>query len=181
MYKATKNIGFGVMFLETEGGLFTQMKREKAEGWDLARCRQFIKDWYRLRPEVWSWQQDTIAFARRNGYVKSMMGRIREIPECLVPVEWIQSAGDRMAVNMPIQGSAQDILKQAMVAMNRALHEDVKWLLQVHDELIWEMPERLVPWFIPSAKSVMENITRLSVPLEVEAKVGLNWGQMEKR
>ena len=98
-----------------------------------------------------------------------------------MPVEWIQSAGDRMAVNMPIQGSAQDILKQAMVAMNRALHEDVKWLLQVHDELIWEMPERLVPWFIPSAKSVMENITRLSVPLEVEAKVGLNWGQMEKR
>jgi len=179
-YKATKNIGFGVMYLETEKGLFTQMKREKAEGWDLARCRQFIKDWYRLRPEVWNWQQETIAFARRNGYVKDMWGRRREIPECLVPVEWIQSQGDRQAVNMPIQGGAQGVLKQAMIAMGKNLHEDIKWLLQVHDELIWEMPSALVPWFIPPARSIMENITRLSVPLEVEAKAGLNWGEMTK-
>jgi len=186
-YKATKNIGFGVMYLETEEGLFTQMKREKAEGWDTARCRAFIKDWYKLRPEVWTWQQETIAFARRNGYVKSIMGRIREIPECLVPIDWIQSQGDRQAVNMPIQGTAQDILKQAMVKLwsekpdGEEMITPWRWLLQVHDELIWEVKadyaDRLIERFSP----IMGNIVKLSVPLEVEAKVGLNWGEMVKR
>jgi len=183
-YKATKNINFGVMYLETEAGLFTQMKREKAQGWDLQRCAQFIKDVYKLRPELWSWQQETIAFARRNGYVKDMWGRIRKIPECLVPVEWVQSQGDRQAVNMPIQGGAQGILKQAMVKISQErpwwLTNGARWLLQVHDELIWEVERPLVSRFIEETVPTMENIVKLSVPLEVEAKVGLNWGQMKK-
>jgi len=139
---------------------------------------------------VWSWQQETTAFARRNGYVKDMWGRIRLIPECLVPVDWIQSQGDRKAVNMPIQGGAQGILKQAMVKLwqgrwweddGEGGHLGPQWLLQVHDELLWELPRLVAPSFIQWASSIMESIVRLSVPLEVEAKVGLNWGQMEKR
>jgi len=179
---AAKTLNFGVIYGITADGFQAQMEVE-GQRWTVEDCSQFIKESQALRPELWVWQEETKAFARRNGYVMDMFGRRRLLPEILCPVKWIQSSGDREAINMPVQAGAQGIIKLAMRKLDEeqsSLLPPCTWLLQIHDELLWEVNQGDVPSFVDWAIPIMENVVQLSVPVIAEAKVGLNWGEMEK-
>ena len=175
----TKTMGFGVIYGLTPHGLFNQMSQEGLEDWDEKACERFIKEYYQLRPELETWQNQTRAFAGKHGYVSDMFGRLRYIPEMLCPVKRYRSAGERQAINMPIQSTAQGILKTAMVKMHQAnYHHPYAWLLQIHDELMFEVEAVHAVQFVEWAEQIMESAVKLSVPINVEAKMGTNWGEM---
>ncbi|TAK95276.1 DNA polymerase I, partial [Patescibacteria group bacterium] len=92
----------------------------------------------------------------------------------------VQNAAERMAINMPIQGLSADIVKLAMVKIDEALGENskAKMLLQIHDEIIWEVKKEAAEEFAQEAKKIMENVYRLSVPLIVDIKIGDSWGEI---
>lgn len=176
-----KTLGFGVLYGLTAHGLQNQMVENGLTDWDKEKCQSFIRDYYRLRPEVQRWQDDTIAFARRNGYVKDMFGRIRFIPEMRVPIKRVSSAGERQAINMPVQSTAQGIIKKAMVQLQEARKymPEFRWLLQIHDEIVLECPEDKLDLLSKWVISVMENVVQLSMPILCESKRGFRWGQMK--
>ena len=178
----TKTMGFGVVYGLTPHGLHNQMVQEGLDDWTESKCEEFIQEYYRLRPELRVWQEGVKAQARRDGYVKDMFGRIRYTPELLCPIERYQGAGERQAINMPVQSSAQGIIKLAMGEMHRRREETVRftWLLQIHDEIMVEVLDQLKNGFIAWAVSIMESAVKLSVPVVVEAKAGQNWAEMEK-
>jgi len=179
---AAKTLGFGVLYGLSPYGLLTQMESEGIEGWDERRCENFIKDYYKLRPELRDWQDGILSFARLNGFVKDMFGRIRYTPEMGCPIPRYRGDGERKAINMPIQSSAQGILKLAMVNIWRAENRDgvrgPNWLLQIHDELMWELPDAGMENWKVFIVPMMEDAVRLSVPVKVETKVGKNWREM---
>jgi len=175
----TKTMGFGVIYGLTPHGLYNQMAQEGLEDWDEKSCENFIKEYYALRPELGAWQDQTRAFAAKNGYVTDMFGRLRYIPEMLCPVKRYRGAGERQAINMPIQSTAQGILKTAMVKMHQEeTNFPYFWLLQIHDELMFEVEARQAIQFVWWASNIMESAVQLSVPINVEAKMGTNWGEM---
>ena len=174
---ASKTLGFGVLYGLTAHGLNTQMQTEGQSDWTEDRCREFIREYFALRPEVGVWQEATRNFAKENGYVKDIFGRMRWTPEVQSPINRIKSAGERQAVNMPVQSTAQGIIKLAMAKLWKTIPES-SWLLQIHDELLWTLEESEVDDFIQSTVDVMESVILLSVPIKAESKVGLNWGEM---
>jgi DNA polymerase I-like protein with 3'-5' exonuclease and polymerase domains/uracil-DNA glycosylase len=177
---AAKTLGFGVIYGLSPYGLHTQMQAEGIEGWSEKDCEKFIKDYYLLRPELRTWQEETLSFARLNGYVKDIFGRIRYTPEMGCPIRRYQGDGERKAINMPVQSTAQGIIKLAMVKIWGATRGErsPEWLLQIHDELIWELPDASLDNWGAFVTQIMENAVRLSVPVEVETKVGKNWREM---
>lgn len=187
----TKTMGFGVLYGLTAHGLYAQMQTEEdLKDWSETDCTRFIKEYYALRPELWDWQQEVKAEARRNGYVRDMFGRIRWTPEMQLPdrLERYRSAGERQAINFPVQAAAQGIIKTAMVDlwrgkewnMNGRGWPTIRWLLQIHDELIWEVCESIVQPFVERTAAIMERAVHLSVPVKVEAKVGVSWAELEE-
>lgn len=120
---------------------------------------------------------------RKNGYVETFFGRKRFIPEINSRDNNLRLAAERMAINQPIQGSAADIIKLAMNSINQyieetKLYDQVRLLLQIHDELLFEIKNDTIKEVVFKIKDIMENICKLKVPLEVNAKVGRNWGDM---
>ena len=183
----TKTMGFGVIYGLTPHGLHNQMVSEGLEDWTAPRCEEFITEYYRLRPELKAWQEMIKDGARRDGYVRDMFGRIRYTPELLCPLDNYRSAGERQAINMPVQSSAGGIIKLAMAKMQRMYLSDPhghipwEWLLAIHDEIMVEVLDEDVDGFISWASQVMESAVKLSVPVLVEAKAGKNWAEMESR
>jgi DNA polymerase I len=121
--------------------------------------------------------------ARDQGFVTTLLGRRRYLPELTARNSSLRAAGERMAINMPIQGTAADGMKIAMVRVDRALREQgfrSRMLLQVHDELVFETEERELAELAALVKEVMESALPLDVPLEVDLKVGENWEQMDR-
>jgi DNA polymerase-1 len=119
-----------------------------------------------------------VAFARQNGYVQTIFGRRRYIPELRERNFNIRAFGERTAANSPIQGSAADLIKIAMIRIDNALREKAlegKMLLQVHDELVFEVPPSELDQVQELVKYEMENAAQLSVPLVVDLGVGKNW------
>jgi len=122
--------------------------------------------------------QDTVNFAKENGYVKTMFGRRRDIPEIKASNYNIRAFGERVALNTPIQGSAADIIKLAMIIVYNRLKEEkleAKLILQVHDELIIESPKCEVEKVKVLLVEEMERATKLNVPLKVDMKSGHSW------
>ena len=121
--------------------------------------------------------------ARDQGFVTTLLGRRRYLPELTARNGALRSAGERMAINMPIQGTAADGMKIAMVRLDAAMRERglrSQMLLQVHDELVFETDEDELPALAALATEIMEAALPLDVPLEVELKVGDNWEQMDR-
>jgi DNA polymerase-1 len=137
-----------------------------------------LQAYFARYPKVRAYLDAQIEQARRLGYVQTLLGRRRYIPEMASPDPMIRQLGERMAINAPIQGTAADLIKHAMIQLAEALSAKrlrSRMILQVHDELVCEGPiperEELVQWL----RSVMEHAIELSVPVRVTVKTGPNW------
>ena len=123
-----------------------------------------------------------VKFAKEHGYIKTLLGRIRYFPELRSPNRNIRAFGERAAMNMPLQGSAADIMKLAMLKVDEALKKGgyrAETILQVHDELVLDCPKEEAEEVRKLLKECMENVVRLNVPLIAEAKSGADWYSVE--
>ncbi|MBU2264975.1 DNA polymerase I, partial [Patescibacteria group bacterium] len=172
--RLAKVLNFGVIYGMSLHG-FAQ-----AAGVDLATAKTFIKKYFVEFSGVAKYIEKTKKNASRDGFVQTLFGRKRFIPEINSSAWNLRQAAERMAINMPVQGTAADLLKMAMVEVNLKLkNEKVKMLLQVHDELVFEVLESEAQKIAKIAKGVMENIYQLAVPLKVDVERGDNWGKMK--
>ncbi len=154
-------------------------------GLDQATATEFIEAYFRTYPKVKEYIEKTKEFARTHGYVETLLGRRRYFPQLTggKVSSNIRLAAERAAINHPIQGTAADIIKIAMINLHRALKEqypDSAMILQVHDELVLEVPERDVNEVARLVKEKMEGAYQLKAPLKVDLEVGKNWKEMEK-
>ena len=179
MRRIAKTINFGIIYGMGEYGLAqrTDLSLEEA--------RKFIAGYFARYEKVKEYLEQTKDEAREQGYVSTLLGRSRYFPELQTTSRahgGVKRAAEREAINMPIQGSAADILKIAMVRLHRALKEEdlaARMILQVHDELVLEVPQEEMGPVAPLVRSVMENAWALDAALKVDLKVGKNWEQME--
>ncbi len=147
-----------------------------------AEAEQFIHNYHSRLPEVGKFMATTVEQARQSGYVSTLMGRRRPLPDLSASHPGVRAYAERAAANTPLQGSAADIVKVAMLRLEEALREgfdDVEMLLQVHDEIVLRAPAGRVAALAPVLREVMEGAYDLSVPLTVDISVGDNWRDVE--
>lgn len=176
MRRLAKTVNFGVIYGMSDYGLeqATELSRQEAA--------QFIAAYFEKYPGIKEYLESTKRQARERGYVQTLLGRKRFIPEINASNRQIREAAERMAVNMPVQGTSADIIKVAMVNLHREVNQQglrSKMLLQVHDELIFEVPQEEMNIMQELVTRVMSTALTLSVPLKVDIKSGNNWGEME--
>ena len=139
---------------------------------------QHIAKYFEMYPSIKEYMESNVVFARQNGYVKTLLGRKRYIREINSPNYNLRSFGERAAMNMPLQGTAADVIKIAMLNVDNALKEQnlkSKLILQVHDELLIDTHPSEVEKVKEILKYQMENAVKLSVPLDVEVSCGDRW------
>ncbi len=172
--RAAKEINFGVIYGLGHVGLAqrTGISREEA--------KTFIDKYFQLHPKIKRWLEETKELAAKNGYVETLLGRRRILSEINSGVPMIRAAAERMAINAPIQGTAADLLKLAMIAIYADLPKvspSAKMLLTVHDELVLEVSTDEAEKVSRFIKEKMENVYRLKVPIKVDIGIGKNWGE----
>lgn len=181
MRRAAKAINFGVLY---GMGAYGMSSRTGIPQW---QAQEFIDEYFRAFAGVKKYMDSTLALAKEEGYVETLFGRRRYIPELSSGSAPIRNAGERMAINMPVQGTAADIMKEAMIELESALRnhtskviqKDTKILLQVHDELVVETPDGTEQEVARLVKETMEGVVKLEVPVVVEAEIGTRWGEMK--
>ena len=169
---SAKAINFGIMYGKGSFSLSRDLNVPVKE------AETFLKTYLNTFPKVDSYMKDCIAQAKENGYVSTLFGRRRPLPELASSNFQVRSSGERMARNTPIQGTAADIIKLAMVHVWQSLREEglkARLLLQVHDELIVEAPEDEVERVKQLLKEKMEQVVRYSVPLTADVGTGKTW------
>jgi DNA polymerase-1 len=174
--RVAKVINFGVIYGLSPFGLAQNL------GIDTRDAAKFIAAYFERYSGVKKYLDAQIAETRKTGFTKTIFGRIRPIPEINSPQPSMRNFAERTAMNTPMQGSAADLIKLAMIELDRRLpKEDFKsrMILQVHDELLFEGPEDEITRLTKLVKEVMENVYKLSVPLLVDTKVGYNWRDMK--
>ncbi|MDA3885660.1 MAG: DNA polymerase I [Candidatus Delongbacteria bacterium] len=165
-----KTANFAVLYGKSKFGLSEDMNISFDE------AAEFIDNYFAQFSNIKEYIDNTVIYLEQYGYVKTLFGRKREIPEARSSNKNIQSAANRAAVNAPIQGTSADIIKFAMINIYNKIEKfDAKMLLQVHDELIFEVREEEIESFSLFVKDSMENIVKLKVPLTVNIGVGDNW------
>lgn len=172
MRRMAKAVNFGIIYGISEFGL------SKNIGVSVAEARGFISKYFETYSDVKKYMDDNVAFAKKYGYVTTLLGRKRQIPEINSSNYNIRQFGERAAMNMPLQGTSADIIKIAMINVFNALTEKglrAKLILQVHDELVVETPEYEAEIVSKILKDGMENAVQLSVPLTVEISSGKTW------
>ena len=177
MRRLAKTVNFGVIYGMSDYGLeqATELTRQEAA--------QFIASYFEKYPGVKGYLDSIREDARKRGFVQTLLGRKRFIPEINSPNRQVRDSAERMAINMPVQGTSADIIKVAMINLHREIagrNLRSKMLLQVHDELILEVPEDEMEVMQKLVPQVMSTALVLSVPLKVDIKTGKNWGEMEK-
>jgi DNA polymerase-1 len=179
MRRLAKSVNFGLSYGQGSHGLAQQT------GLSYEEADRFIKTYFAQYPRVKEYIERTKRQAKEQGYVETLLGRRRYFPELKSKGKVhgrVVAAAYRMAINAPIQGTAADILKIAMIRLNRALHKrnlKSRMTLQVHDELVLEVPQDEIDTVIPLVKKIMEGALQLDAPLKVDVKVGSNWLEME--
>ena len=178
MRRVAKAVNFGLSYGQTAYGL------AQATGQTQAQAENFIVTYFERFPKVQEYIALTQALASRQGYVETLLGRRRYFPE-LEPgsraPHAVRQAAQRMAINAPIQGTAADIIKIAMIRLHRAFGERglrTRMILQVHDELVVEAPDDEVASIQALMSEIMENAFELAAPLKVDLKIGRNWEEM---
>lgn len=173
--RIAKTVNFGVLYGMSDYGLArdTGLSRKEAVA--------FIESYFQRYTSVTQLFDKIKAQAEETGYVSTLLGRRRYIPEIRQTHKGLKQAAERMAINMPIQGTAADIIKIAMINLRHRLAEmglKARMILQVHDELLFECPREEVELLAPEVKRIMESAMSLQVPLVVDLKLGHNWEEM---
>ncbi len=172
MRKRAKAVNFGILYGMGEFSLAEDLKISRAQ------AKEYIESYLSSYPAIDDYLHNVAKDARADGYVTTMFGRRRYIPELSASNKNMQAFGERVARNSPIQGSSADIIKIAMINVSKKLREsglDAKLLLQVHDELLIESSRDCADTVLALLKTEMENAVSISVPLKVEANIGENW------
>ena len=176
MRRLAKTVNFGVIYGMSDYGLeqATELSRKEAS--------RFIAAYFAKYSGVKQYLESTKEQAREKGYVQTLLGRRRFIPEINSSNRQAREAAERMAINMPVQGTSADIIKVAMINLDKEMGKrqlKSKMLLQVHDELILEVPQGEMEEIKKLVPEIMSSALKLSVPLKVDIKTGSNWGEME--
>jgi len=167
-----KTANFGIMYGISSFGLAQRLHLSRSA------AKELIDGYFASFPAIRSFIDDSIAFARENGYVETLFGRRRYLPDIEARNATVRALAERNAVNAPIQGTSADIIKLAMIGVARRMKEEglrSKMVLQIHDELLFDALPQEVPALQALVKDVMENVIQLSVPLTVECSSGTNW------
>lgn len=170
--RRAKAVNFGIVYGISDFGLARDLRIPRRE------ASRYIKDYFARLPGVKAFIKQTISKARDRGFVTTILNRRRYLPELFSPNRNVRSFGERAAVNSPIQGSAADIIKLAMVNIEQALSAGgfrTRMILQVHDELIFDVPSEELSRIALMVKAEMEQAISLNVPLVVDLKAGANW------
>ena len=169
---AMKAVNFGILYGMSARGLSQEL------GLPLEEAQAFIEAYFQRYPKVRAYLDGQIQQARRDGFVQTLLGRRRYVPEVNSPDGMIRQFGERMAINAPIQGTAADLIKRAMVQLDERLRQDRlagRMVLQVHDELVFETPRGELDRLARLVRETMEGAIALDVPLTVTLKAGPNW------
>ena len=170
--RVAKTANFGIMYGISSFGLSQRLGISRSE------AKKLIDDYFNAFPAIRSFIDDTIAAARENGYVETIFGRRRYLPDINARNATVRALAERNAVNAPIQGTAADIIKLAMIGVDRKMAEEglgSKMVLQIHDELLFDTIFSEREKLMSIVKEQMEHVTELSVPLTVECNYGKNW------
>ncbi|MCM8790761.1 MAG: DNA polymerase I [Candidatus Omnitrophica bacterium] len=172
-----KTVNFGIVYGMSPYGLSQSL------GIEVDKAKEFIDAYFERYPSVRQYLESLIADARKKGYVTTILGRRRYIPEINSQDMRIRQFAERTAINTPIQGSAADIIKVAMISIDETLAKknlDTKMTLQVHDELVFDVPKNELKESCRIVRDGMENVIKLKVPIEAHIEVGKNWLEQEK-
>ncbi|MFA5188137.1 MAG: DNA polymerase I [Patescibacteria group bacterium] len=174
--RSAKEINFGVMYGMGANGVAarTGISREEAH--------EFIDKYFEAFPNIKKYIEETKDFARDKGYVETLFGRRRYLPDIHSGVPNIAAAAERMAINMPIQGTAADLIKMAMIKIHSKLSQispKSRMILQVHDELVFEVPDKETAKVADFVKKEMEDVYKFKCPIKVDVEVGDNWGELK--
>ena len=167
-----KAVNFGILYGQGAFGLAETLKIPRRE------AKGIIEAYFAEFPDLKAYQTEVVDRARETGYVETILGRKRWLPDITSANAVVRGFAERNAINAPIQGSAADIIKVAMVRIQEALREggfSARMILQVHDELVFDVPDDEVESLGPLVREQMEQAVELAVPLEVEVETGAHW------
>ena len=167
-----KTVNFGIIYGVSAHGLSRQTGLSRTE------AKELIEAYFKTYPKLREYLQKQIEFAREHGYVETIMGRRRYLPDIHSRNAVVRGAAERIAINAPVQGSAADIIKKAMTDIDREIEQNnlpAKLLLQVHDELVFEINPEKEPEIIQAVRDKMENAVALPIPLKTDINTGRNW------
>lgn len=176
MRREAKATNFGIIYGQGPHGL------SQAAGISYARANEFIKKYFAAYPSIKRMMDSSIEEARKKGYAITLFGRKRSLPEITSSIPAVRRGAERMAINTPLQGTAADLIKMAMIEIAKLLEgkeDEIKMLLQVHDELIFEIKKDKLEIYRPQIKKIMESGLKLRVPIMVEENTGKNWGELK--
>lgn len=174
MRSQAKTVNFGILYGQGPFGLAQQLHISTRE------AALFIQTYFERYPGVLDYLESCKARARKTGFATTLTGRQRPIPEISNKNPIIRAAAERLATNTPLQGTAADLIKMAMIEIDRSIREkklEGKMILQIHDELIFEIPDEEIPIFEKLVKEKMEHVLKLNVPIEAHIAIGKNWGE----
>lgn len=174
--RIAKAINFGIIFGQGPQGL------SQVADISFADAKKFIETYFEVYKGVKTYMTQTKALAHVQGFVQTLSGRRRYLPDLNSNMHQLRATAERMAINMPIQGTDADLMKLAMIVVGRELPKfspETALLLQVHDELVLEVPDEEVRAVAAFVKETMESVEKFGVPIVVEAKAGKNWAEME--
>ncbi len=175
MRSGAKAVNFGIIYGQGPMGL------SQALNISMRQAKEYIDNYFRNFQGVRRWIDENVAKARQNGFVKTMFGHVRYLPEFNMGVGSMASFAQRAAINTIVQGGSADIIKKAMVDIFHSLRgTDAKMIMQVHDELIFEVPQQELDAYAASIKTQMQDAVKLRVPLVVSAKAGPDWYGLKK-
>ena len=170
--RQAKAVNFGLLYGMSEFGLTRQL------GFSREESRSYIGKYFQRYPGVLEYMERTRQVAREQGFVETILGRRLYTPDIMASNKMVKQGAERAAINAPLQGSAADIIKLAMIAVDKILPKDqAKMLLQVHDELVFEVEESIADELAAKLTEVMQSVLKISVPLIVEVGKGNNWDE----
>ena len=184
MRRKAKVINFGILY----GMGVNALRGNLGEGTSREEAQEFLNAYFNTFTRLAEYLEETKGFARTHGYTETLFGRKRHFPGITSSAPFIRAQAERMAINAPVQGTAADLVRIAMIEVSayikkEKLEKEVHMLLQVHDELVFEIQKDVRDTHIKKIVSIMEQVLHdtesLSVPIKVEVSVGKNWGELE--
>jgi len=176
MRREAKAINFGILYGQGPHGL--------SQGANIPywQANEYIKKYFEVHPKIKKMMDKSIKQAQDDGYTTTLFGRRRSLPDINSNMPMVRKSAERMAVNAPVQGTAADLIKMAMVKIQELIDnkdEEIKMILQVHDELIFEIKKDKIPFYEKKIRNIMEESLKLKVPIIVDQSLGDNWGNLK--